>query len=81
MQEEIPDQKILRCPANQSLTYEFLSPGIPEGDPNIVLTRCPAHNIVGLTDGSVQQLGDRFQVVRRADGKFVIGKVNASKNE
>ncbi|HUR45033.1 MAG TPA: hypothetical protein VMZ27_04075 [Candidatus Saccharimonadales bacterium] len=76
MKDEISNEAIIHCPGSPSTNYEMLSPGIEEGDPNIVLFKCPVHNNVGMSDGSVQQLGERFQVVRRADGKLVVGKVN-----
>ena len=57
-----------------SVSYEFLNPGGSDSDPSIfsiVLTRCPIHNNVGLSDGSVQQLSPQ-QRVERIDGKWRI---------
>ena len=66
--------KLLHCPADGKTAYLILSPGASESDPNVVFTRCPIHNIVGLVDGSVQQLGaDR--AVRLKDGKWVIANI------
>ena len=60
--------KLAACPGQTP--YEILSLGAPESDPQVVFVRCAAHNIVGMVDGSVQQLGAR-RVVQR-DGKWVI---------
>jgi hypothetical protein len=58
-----------------SVSYELLSPGVPEGDPNIVLVRCPIHFIVGLTDGSAQQLSVTDHRIEKVDGKFKIVRI------
>lgn len=59
-----------------SVSYEWLTPpGLREGDPQIVITRCPLHNNVGLSDGSVQQLPPN-QRVELVDGKYRIVRVN-----
>jgi hypothetical protein len=77
--------KILTCPGDSarqranswqefngsSVSYEYLNPGGSPSDPYVVLTRCPIHNNVGLSDGSVQQLG-ADQRVERVDGKWKI---------
>ena len=54
-----------------SVSYEFLDPGGTDRGPAVVLTRCPIHNNVGLTDGSVSQLSPS-QRVERVDGKWQI---------
>ena len=59
-----------------SVSYEFHYPGGVEGDPQIVLTRCPIHNNVGLSDGSVQQLS-AAQRIERVDGKWKIVRSTA----
>ena len=74
MESELPNKAVLFCPASGgTVQYELISPGAPENDPNIVYIRCPRHNAVGLTDGSVQRLGKNLRVVARPDGKMVIG--------
>jgi hypothetical protein len=40
----------------------------------VVYTRCTIHNVVGMVDGSVQQLADSRQIVQR-DGKWVLVRV------
>lgn len=87
---ELNTPQILTCPGDKtrqraenwaqfngsSVSYELLTPpGLREGDPQIVITRCPLHNNVGLSDGSVQQLGPN-QRVELVDGKYRIGRVN-----
>ena len=81
---ELNSPKILTCPGDSarprannwqefnasSISYEFLAPGGGSEDPSVVLTRCPIHNNVGLSDGSVQQLGPQHRVERGADGKW-----------
>jgi len=54
-----------------SVSYEYLSPGGNEQDPQAVLTRCPIHNNAGLCDGSVQMLNTNQQV-GRIEGKWRI---------
>jgi hypothetical protein len=56
---------------DSSVSYEYLSPGGNEMDPQVVLTRCPIHNNVGLCDGSVQMLSTN-QRIERVDGKWKI---------
>ncbi len=56
-----------------SVSYEYLNPGGSSGDPSVVLARCPIHNNVGLSDGSVQQLS-ASQRVERVDGKWRIAR-------
>jgi len=57
-----------------SVSYEFLNPGGSSSDPEAVLSRCPIHNNVGLSDGSVQQLGPQ-QRLELIDGKWRISRV------
>ncbi|HWN97337.1 MAG TPA: hypothetical protein VNT99_20055 [Methylomirabilota bacterium] len=64
--------KYVGCPG--VAPYEILSFGAPETDPTVVFVRCVAHNIVGLVDGSVQQLGDKASVIQK-DGKWVFTRV------
>ena len=82
---EMNTPKILTCPGDtarqrannwqefngSSVSYEFLDPGGTDRGPAVVLTRCPIHNNVGLTDGSVQQLS-ASQRIERVDGKWII---------
>ncbi|HUL51188.1 MAG TPA: hypothetical protein VLU94_01255 [Candidatus Nitrosotalea sp.] len=82
--------KILHCPGDSTrpeaatwaefspanLSYEMLSPGVAETDPQMVYVRCPIHNNVGMVDGSVQQLGRNRKLILR-DGKYYIDELNA----
>jgi len=88
---ELGSPKILTCPADtariqaaswlgfdgNSVSYELLSPGVPEGDPSIVYVRCPIHHNVGLLDGSAQQLDPAVHRIEKVDGKYKIVRVNA----
>jgi hypothetical protein len=87
---ELTALQVLTCPADtartpvrswqeydgNSLSYELLSPGASERNPDVVYVRCPIHNNVGLADGSAQQLGTNFQVMK-VDGKFKIVRLQA----
>ncbi|HYV29618.1 MAG TPA: hypothetical protein VEO53_00695, partial [Candidatus Binatia bacterium] len=89
MSNELNSPKILTCPGDtarkpaanwlefdgSSVSYELLSPGVPEGDPNIVLVRCPIHFNVGLLDGSAQQLSVTDHRIEKVDGKFKIIRI------
>src|SRR5437867_89826 len=91
MSNELGSPKILTCPADtariqaaswlgfdgNSVSYELLSPGVPEGDPSIVYVRCPIHHNVGLLDGSAQQLDPAVHRIEKVDGKYKIVRVNA----
>lgn len=69
MQDAIHSPKVLVCPSDTTRTaaadwsafgpanvsYDFVSPGAPETDPQVVVFRCPFHGHVCLADGSVQQ--------------------------
>jgi len=69
MKEELSTPKILFCPADTSvvrvtewselnpstISYRFLNPNGSELEPSKVLTTCPIHGHVGLSDGSVQR--------------------------
>lgn len=71
MKQELNTPKILCCPSDKGRTaarnweefspaqvsYEFLSPGASETEPEVVIVRCPVHGHVCLADGSVQQGG------------------------
>lgn len=75
MQNELPNKSVLSCPAGgETAQYQLISPGTPETDPQVVFAYCPFHNNAGLCDGSVQQLGQKFRLVVREDGKTVIGR-------
>lgn len=88
MSNELSTPKILVCPADTTrqaasdwasftmanCSYEFLVPNEKEADqdPNRVLSRCPIHGHIGLTDGSVQSFVAKNhpeQLVER-DGKL-----------
>ena len=85
MSNELATPKILVCPADKArkpavswqefgaanVSYEFLNPNGSETNPYVLLTRCPIHGHVGLSDGSVFQgsgLGRSFSIVV-VDGK------------
>jgi hypothetical protein len=69
MTNELGSPKVLFCPADPSairvtewsqlnpstISYRFLNPGGNEIDPTKLLTTCPIHGHVGLSDGSVQR--------------------------
>jgi hypothetical protein len=73
MKNELVTDKTTFCPADQSTRYEIISPGASELQPQVVYSRCPIHNIVGLCDGSVQQLSPPLTVVQK-HGQWVIGR-------
>jgi hypothetical protein len=68
MTNEMATPKILVCPADTTrsaaadwaglgpanVSYDFVTPGAPENEPQVVLFRCPVHGHVCLADGSVQ---------------------------
>jgi hypothetical protein len=67
-------------PANVS--YEFLNPNGSETNPYVLLTRCPVHGHVGLSDGSVFQgdgLGRTFTITVK-DGKQIFTPVSQPPN-
>jgi hypothetical protein len=86
MTNELGSPKILVCPADanrkpsanwaeftpQNVSYEMLSPGCKETDPEVVYVRCPIHNSVSTVDGAVQYLGTARQVID-VEGKKKIG--------
>jgi hypothetical protein len=90
MSNELSTPKILICPGDtarkaasswqefseNNVSYQWLSPGLPETDPAIVLTHCPLHHNVGLGDGSAQIL-DSNSRVEKVDGKFKVVRVNS----
>jgi len=85
MSNELNSPYILVCPGDTkrhpaanwaefgpgNVSYELLSPGIPETHQSAVLVRCAIHNDVGLVDGSAQMLDPTAQVVQK-DGEWVI---------
>jgi hypothetical protein len=87
MSNELSTPKLLVCPSDKghtaavdwrqfsmaNVTYEFLNPNGTAATPEAVLARCPIHNHVCLSDGSVQQLGKDRTVARNAnDGNYYI---------
>ena len=94
MSNELSTPKILFCPADKGhsearnwagfgsanvVSYEFLNPNGSETSPYVLLTRCPIHGHVGLSDGSVWQgngLGRIFTITVK-DGKQVFTPVKA----
>lgn len=87
MSNELSTPKILICPSDtarkpatnwqefnaSSASYQILSPGAPETDPEVVYVRCSIHNNVGLVDGSVQQIDSPVHV-EKVDGKFKLAR-------
>ncbi|HXT41026.1 MAG TPA: hypothetical protein VN887_13530 [Candidatus Angelobacter sp.] len=87
MSNELSTPKILVCPADKgrtaapnwtslsaaNLSYEYLNPGGSESDPAVVLARCPIHNIVCLSDGSVQQLPKNRSIIMK-DGRYYMSE-------
>src|ERR1051326_1783531 len=87
MTNELATPKILICPSDKgrsaasdwrqfspaNVRYEFLNPNGTDRQPTAVLARCPIHNHVCLSDGSVQQLGDHRRIgVNAHDNKYYI---------
>lgn len=68
MTNEMVTPKILVCPSDitrsaaadwggfgpANVSYDFVTPGVPDNEPQVVLFRCPIHGHVCLADGSVQ---------------------------
>ena len=83
---EVSDVTLLVCPSDASrrpaagwtsfgpmnASYEMLSPGVSETDPEIVYIRCPIHGSAGLVDGSVTRLAGTDFRVGLKDGKWRI---------
>ena len=80
MSNELFTPKILVCPGDSSktramnwsefgpgnVTYEYLEPGIDEKNAaQTVVFQCPVHGNMGMSDGSVQQGGQRTRRLRR----------------
>ena len=96
MSNELNSAKLLVCPGDTNrpvalnwsgfgpanVSYEMLSPGVPETDPAVVFVRCPIHNNVGLVDGSAHMLDSTREnrVVIQQEGKWVIGRTSSSGN-
>src|SRR5262245_17456426 len=95
MSNELATPKILVCPGDKGRTparnwaeftaanvsYEFLNPNGTEATPYVVLTRCPIHGNVGLSDGSAWMgsgLGSTFTLSVQ-DGKQVFNRINPPK--
>ena len=88
MSNELSTLKILFCPADKArkpaniVSYEFLNPNGSETNPYVLLTRCPVHGHVGLSDGSVQEgsgLGRTFTITIK-DGKQIFTPLNPPPN-
>src|SRR5439155_12737122 len=83
MSNELSTPKVLVCPADTTRTaaenwasfsaanvsYEFLNPNGSETEAQVVLARCPSHNHICLSDGSVQKLGKNRSLIMK-DGKY-----------
>jgi hypothetical protein len=77
MKNELSTPRLLICPGDHARqaaenwsqfgaahsSYELLSPGISETEPQVVYARCPIHNNAAMVDGSVQQLGPQREIV------------------
>ncbi|HTD68341.1 MAG TPA: hypothetical protein VK846_17585, partial [Candidatus Limnocylindria bacterium] len=68
-------EKALTCPEDETMVYEILSPGVSEGLPDTVYSRCPIHNTCGLTDGSVQMVDPKSVQVVKRDGWWVLRRI------
>jgi hypothetical protein len=91
---ELSSPKVLICPADTARTaaanwasfsaanvsYEFLNPNGSETEPQVVLARCPIHNHVCLSDGSVQQLGKNRSIFQK-DGKYYVAESSQPAND
>ena len=58
-------------PANVS--YELVSPGAAEDDPQVVLTHCTVHDNYGMVDGSAMQASPNMKLIT-VDGKVKLGQ-------
>jgi len=96
MTNELATPKFLVCPGDKArvpannwqefgpanVSYEFLNPNGSDSNPYVVLTRCPVHGHVGLSDASVHQgsgLGRTFTITVK-DGKQIFTPVNQPPN-
>ena len=92
MSNELATPKLLVCPGDKgrsparnwveftaaNVSYEFLNPNGTEATPLVLLTRCPIHGNVGLSDGSAWMgsgLGSTFSIAIQ-DGKQVFQQLN-----
>ena len=66
------DEKLLVCPTDGTSSYEIVSPGVPLGRHEFVYSRCPIHNSIGLSDGSVQQIDPNHVHMVQKDGWWVL---------
>ena len=93
MSNELSTPKILVCPADKgrkvasswqelspaNYTYEFLNPNGSETNPLVLLSRCPVHGHICLSDGSVQNgsgMGRTFTLTNQ-DGRLVMTPLNS----
>lgn len=89
MSNELNSPKILVCPSDEgrprvfswdqfgpaNTSYQFLAPGLSEtAPPNTIMTRCPIHGHVGLTDGSVQ--GGAWKWAVQKEGRWSLERRN-----
>ena len=82
IKNELITPRVLTCPADtararadswqqfdgSSVSYEMLSPGASEREPNTVYVRCVVHGHIGLTDGSAQMNRPNLRFIT-VDGK------------
>lgn len=57
LMQNLPGRQMRCCPSDPTGKYVLLSPGATEADPSVAYARCPHHDLVVLTDGSVQKTG------------------------
>jgi hypothetical protein len=79
MSNELNRPGILTCPADSSRTaatswqdfdggsvsYDLLSPGVNESDPEVVFMRCPIHHTTGMVDGSAAMLDEKSMASKK----------------
>jgi hypothetical protein len=85
IKNELATPKVLLCPSDTArqqpsdwsqfnpleVSYDILSPGVDEADPEVVYVRCRIHGSVGRVDGSAQGLNPDIRLITR-DGKTKI---------
>jgi hypothetical protein len=91
MRAEVNDPKLLVCPGDisrsaaldwnslgpQNVSYQILSPGVPETDPDVVYISCLIHRSVGMVDGSAVRFTPEFRVMQEK-GAWKITRVATS---
>ncbi|MDB6041390.1 MAG: hypothetical protein JWM99_5231 [Verrucomicrobiales bacterium] len=89
MKDELSTPKILVCSSDEGKiaapdwegfteannSYEMLSPGVSELEPQVVYVRCRVHGHVAMVDGSVQASKRSVSVVQK-DGQWILLEQN-----